>query len=145
VWLRHIVYLLLNRTQNNFRVYHWKISCQCTVILTPAKKESCACACACVIVCVCVLLYVLDKCTLFCWPYISIYACNGTNLMHCLSSVYSVTIPLHALDLLVANYQEVKEKYLYIYIRASSWNPNFKTLELSWQRRNRPAAYVTAR
>jgi hypothetical protein len=34
-------------------------------------------------------------------------ACNGTNLMHCLSSVYSVTIILHVSDLLVAHYQEV--------------------------------------
>jgi hypothetical protein len=43
-----------------------------------------------------------------CWPYsISIYACNQTNLMHCLSSVYSVTIPLHVSGLLVANHQEV--------------------------------------
>jgi hypothetical protein len=34
---------------------------------------------------------------------ISIYAaCNETNLMHCLSSVYSVTIPLHVSGLLVA-------------------------------------------
>jgi hypothetical protein len=30
---------------------------------------------------------------MFCWPCISIYACNETNLMLCLSSVYSVTIP----------------------------------------------------
>jgi hypothetical protein len=34
-------------------------------------------------------------------------ACNETNLMHCLSSVYSVTIPLHVLGLLVAHHQEV--------------------------------------
>jgi hypothetical protein len=43
----------------------------------------------------------------FCWPYISIYVCNETNLMHYLSSVYSVTIPLHVLGLLVAHHQEV--------------------------------------
>jgi hypothetical protein len=35
------------------------------------------------------------------------YACNETNLMHYLSSVYSVTIPLHVLGLLVAHHQEV--------------------------------------
>jgi hypothetical protein len=29
-------------------------------------------------------------------------ACNETNLMHYLSSAYPVTIPLHVLDLLVA-------------------------------------------
>jgi hypothetical protein len=34
-------------------------------------------------------------------------ACNETNLMHYLSSVYSVTIPLHVLGLLVAHRQEV--------------------------------------
>jgi hypothetical protein len=32
---------------------------------------------------------------MFCWPWISIYACNETKLMHCLSSVYSFTILLH--------------------------------------------------
>jgi hypothetical protein len=31
-----------------------------------------------------------------------IYECNETNLMHYLSSVYSVTIPLHVSGLLVA-------------------------------------------
>jgi hypothetical protein len=34
-------------------------------------------------------------------------ACNETNLMHYLSSVYSVTIPLHVSGLLVAHHQEV--------------------------------------
>jgi hypothetical protein len=34
-------------------------------------------------------------------------ACNETNLMHYLSSVYSVTLPLHASDLLVSHHQEV--------------------------------------
>jgi hypothetical protein len=33
--------------------------------------------------------------------------CNETNLMHYLSSVYSVTIPLHISGLLVAHHQEV--------------------------------------
>jgi hypothetical protein len=45
--------------------------------------------------------------SMFCWPYISIYDCNETNLMHYLSSVYSVTIPLHVSGLLVAHHQEV--------------------------------------
>jgi hypothetical protein len=34
-------------------------------------------------------------------------ACNETNLMHCLSSVYSVTIALHVSGLLVAHHQEI--------------------------------------
>jgi hypothetical protein len=34
-------------------------------------------------------------------------ACNKTNLMHYLSSVYWVTIPLHVSGLLVAHHQEV--------------------------------------
>jgi hypothetical protein len=44
---------------------------------------------------------------MFGWLCISIYARNETNLMHYLSSVYSVTIPLHVLGLLVAHDQEV--------------------------------------
>jgi hypothetical protein len=43
---------------------------------------------------------------MFCWPCIPIDACNETNLMLCWSSVYSVTIPLHASGLLVAHHQE---------------------------------------
>jgi hypothetical protein len=34
-------------------------------------------------------------------------ACNETNLMHYLSSVYSVTIPLHVSGLLVVHHQEI--------------------------------------
>jgi hypothetical protein len=45
---------------------------------------------------------------MLCWPCISIYVCNETNLMHHLSSVYSVTIPLHILGLLVTHHQQVK-------------------------------------
>jgi hypothetical protein len=41
------------------------------------------------------------------WQCISIYACNEINLMHHLSSVYSVTILLHVLGLLVHQHQEV--------------------------------------
>jgi hypothetical protein len=36
-----------------------------------------------------------------------LHACNETNLMHYLSSVHSVTIPLHVSRLLVAHHQEV--------------------------------------
>jgi hypothetical protein len=36
-----------------------------------------------------------------------IIACNETNLIHCLSSVYSVTTSLHVSGLLVAHHQEV--------------------------------------
>jgi hypothetical protein len=36
-------------------------------------------------------------------------ACNETNLMHYLSSVYSVTIPLHVSRLLLAHKKEVKK------------------------------------
>jgi cation transport ATPase len=35
------------------------------------------------------------------------HACNETKLMHYLSSVYSVTIPLHVSGLLVVHHQEV--------------------------------------
>jgi hypothetical protein len=38
---------------------------------------------------------------------VSTYACNKTNLMHYLSSVYSVTIILHVSGFLVAHHQEV--------------------------------------
>jgi hypothetical protein len=37
---------------------------------------------------------------MLCWMCIRMYACNETNLMHCLSAVYSVTIPLHVSGLL---------------------------------------------
>jgi hypothetical protein len=41
-------------------------------------------------------------------PYAhSVYTCNETNLMHYLSSVYSVTILLHVSGLLAAHHQEV--------------------------------------
>jgi hypothetical protein len=41
--------------------------------------------------------------------YILIYhrTCNETNLMHCVSSVYSVTIPLHVSGLLSAHHLKV--------------------------------------
>jgi hypothetical protein len=44
---------------------------------------------------------------MFCLPRILLCACNETNLMHYLSSAYSVTIPLHVSGLLVAHHQEV--------------------------------------
>jgi hypothetical protein len=49
---------------------------------------------------------ILNK-TEFCLTCISIYACNEINLMHYLSSVYWITIPLHVSGLLVAHHQEV--------------------------------------
>jgi hypothetical protein len=59
----------------------------------------------------------LDQNVMCCWPCISIYGCNETNLMHYLSSVYSVTIPLNVSGLLVAHHQKVtmhicKKRYL---------------------------------
>jgi hypothetical protein len=54
---------------------------------------------------------------MFCWPCISKYACSETNLMHYLSSIYWVTIPLHVSGLLVAHHQEVAMNIcIYIYI-----------------------------
>jgi hypothetical protein len=50
---------------------------------------------------------------MFCWPCISIYMWNETNLMHYLPSVYSVTVPLHVSGLIVAHRPEVA---MYIYI-----------------------------
>jgi hypothetical protein len=44
---------------------------------------------------------------MFCWLYILKYSCNETNLMHYLSSVYSVTVPVHVSGLLVAHHQEI--------------------------------------
>jgi hypothetical protein len=41
------------------------------------------------------------------------YGYNETNPMHCLSSVYSVTVPLHVSGLLVVHHQEVT---MYIYM-----------------------------
>jgi hypothetical protein len=38
---------------------------------------------------------------------LTVNACNGTSLMHCLSSVYWATTPLHVSGLLVAHHQEV--------------------------------------
>jgi hypothetical protein len=38
---------------------------------------------------------------------VQIYVCNETNPMHYLSSVYSVTVPLHVSGLLVAHHQEL--------------------------------------
>jgi hypothetical protein len=42
-----------------------------------------------------------------CTVHKTIIACNETNLMHYLSSIYTVTIPLHVSGLLVAHHQEV--------------------------------------
>jgi hypothetical protein len=47
----------------------------------------------------------------------SAYACNETNLMHYLSSVYSVTVTLHVSGLLVAHHEEVA---MYVYM-CNNW------------------------
>jgi hypothetical protein len=44
-------------------------------------------------------------------PIVCALACNETTLMHHLSSVYSVTIPLHVSVSLVTHHQEVT-KYI---------------------------------
>jgi hypothetical protein len=47
------------------------------------------------------ILYFVDRASQY------MYVCNETDLMHYLSSVYSVTIPLHVSGLLVAHHQVV--------------------------------------
>jgi hypothetical protein len=46
-------------------------------------------------------------------------ACNKTNLMHCLSSVYLVTVPLYVSDLLVVHHQEVIIQYMQQMVRVA--------------------------
>jgi hypothetical protein len=58
-------------------------------------------------------LLIIQMSFMFCWPCISIYACNETSLRHYLSSIYSVTIPQHVSGLLVAHHPEVT-MYKYI-------------------------------
>jgi hypothetical protein len=65
------------------------------------------------LVCSCYVRTEVYKNFMFCWPCVSIYACKETNPMHYLSSVYSVTIPLHVSGLLVAHHQEVA---MYIHV-----------------------------
>jgi hypothetical protein len=49
-----------------------------------------------------------DNCFMFSdRAHLYVHACNETNIMHYLSSVYSVTIPLHVSGLLTAHHQEV--------------------------------------
>jgi hypothetical protein len=62
------------------------------------------------------------------------HACNKTNLMQYLSSVYSVTIPIHVSGLLVAHHQEVT---MYI---CNKLNYQFHPNQASWQSTN---AYKT--
>jgi hypothetical protein len=54
--------------------------------------------------------------------------CNETNLTHCLSSVYSVTTPLHVLGLLVAHHQEVTvyicDSWYVLYVLVDCWRAN---------------------
>jgi hypothetical protein len=44
---------------------------------------------------------------MFCWSCLSKCACNETNPMRYLSSLYWVTTPLHVSGLLVAHHQEI--------------------------------------
>jgi hypothetical protein len=62
----------------------------------------------------------------------SLYACNEINLMHYLSSVYSVTIPLHVSGLLVALHHEVT-KYI-----CNNWYVLYVLVycQLTWLERN---------
>jgi hypothetical protein len=54
-----------------------------------------------------------------------ILPCTETNLMHCLSSVYSVTIPLHVSGMLVAQQQEVAmyicDNWYVLYVLLDCW------------------------
>jgi hypothetical protein len=81
---------------------------------------------------------------MFCWTYsISIYACNETNLMHYLSSVYSVTIPLHVLGLLVGHHQEVTmyicNNWYVLYVLVDCWQAWY----FSWQQANQACQQST--
>jgi hypothetical protein len=51
------------------------------------------------------------------------YACNETNFMHYVSSVYSVTIPVHVLGLLVAHHKEVTNQEIkFMYLKKQKLN-----------------------
>jgi hypothetical protein len=74
--------------------------------------------------------------------------CNETNLMHCVSSVYSVTIPLHVSGFLVAHRQEVTmyicDNWYLMYVLVDcqwawmEWNPvHYYLLTMGyWEARN---------
>jgi hypothetical protein len=62
--------------------------------------------------------------TLF-WLMIICDACNKTNLMHYLSSVYSITIPLHVSGLLVAHH----EVTMYI---CNNWYMLYVLVDCQW-------------
>jgi hypothetical protein len=73
----------------------------------------------------CILINVLTLCTFHRCP------CNETNLMHYLSSVYSVTMPLHVLGLLVAHHQEVTMYMYAIQVHRQS-TKTYNTYQLSY-------------
>jgi hypothetical protein len=69
--------------------------------------------------------------------------CNDNNLMQYLSSVYSVTIPVHVSDLLVVHHQEVtmcmcnKWHVLYVSVDCQlATGPADSQLLSNWQARN---------
>jgi hypothetical protein len=66
-----------------------------------------------------------DVWVLFCWLFISMYACNETSLTRYLSSVYSFTIPLHVSGLLIAHHQEVTmcihDNWYVLYVLLYCW------------------------
>jgi hypothetical protein len=62
----------------------------------------------------------------FILPRISKYACNESNLMHSLSSVYWATAALHASGLLVVHHQEVA---MYI---CDSWYVLYVSIDCRW-------------
>jgi hypothetical protein len=72
---------------------------------------------------ICLSLYFTQK---------TVCACNETNVLHYLSSVYWVTKPLHVSGLLVAHHQEVAmyicDNWYVLYVLAAcwwpGWNPN---------------------
>jgi hypothetical protein len=57
---------------------------------------------SCIVVSVFIGMFKNVTLTVFCNLSILFIACSETNFMHCLSSVYSFTIPLHVSGLLVA-------------------------------------------
>jgi hypothetical protein len=64
--------------------------------------------------------------------HLNMYACNETNLMQYVSSVYSVTVPLRVLGLLVVCHQEVTmyicKKWYVLYIRVAQKTKSLKNV-----------------
>jgi hypothetical protein len=75
---------------------------------------------------------------MFCWPCISKYAFNDTDLMHCLSSVYWVTTPLHVSGFLAAHHQEAAmfkgDNWYVLYVLVDcrrAWRPTDSRLKIN--------------